>query len=96
MSSAVLPCFFCVSSVSLLRLFCVSSVFLLWPLTAARLRWQSFSGAGLAPHLDKAHPRWVAIEAKGSTTSGRSPWVLHGRATSRRGLGVVWPEKDHL
>jgi hypothetical protein len=21
-------------------------------------------------------------------------WVLHGRATSRRGLGVVWPEKD--
>ena len=85
-SSVFLPCFFRG----------VSSVFLLWPLTAAQLRWQSFPGAGLAPHLDKAHPRWVAIEAKGSTTSGRSTWVLHGRATSRRGLGVVWPAKDHL
>ena len=39
-------------------------------------------------------PRDAVIGAKGSTTSGYSTWVLHGRATSRRGLGVVWPEEN--
>ena len=51
-------------------------------------------GAGLAPHLDLASPRGACDRGKGVHASGRITWVLHGRATSRRGLGVVWPEKD--
>jgi hypothetical protein len=43
-----------------------------------------------------ASPRGVCDRGKGVThTSGRSiPGSSEGRATSRRGLGVVWPEKD--
>ena len=36
----------------------------------------------------------LLIGAKGFTPPGRSTWVLPGRAINRRGLGVVWPEKD--
>jgi hypothetical protein len=52
------------------------------------------AGAGLAPHLDPASLAGLVIGAKGFTSPGLSTWVLPGRATSRRGLGVVWPEKD--
>ena len=63
-------------------------------LTPALGRDRFPSGAGLAPHLDSASPRGACNRGKGVHTSGRTTWVLHGRATNRRGLGDVWPEKD--
>ncbi len=36
----------------------------------------------------------LVIGAKGFTSSGTFTVGSSGRATSRRGLGVVWPEKD--
>lgn len=51
-------------------------------------------GAGLAPHFDLASPREADHRSKGVRTPGRHTGVLRGRAIGRRGLGIVWPEKD--
>jgi hypothetical protein len=64
-------------------------------LTAASSRWQSFDwrwpGASLRPGPPPAGP---AIEAKGSTPRATERGFFSGLATNRRGLAVVWPEKD--
>jgi hypothetical protein len=40
-------------------------------------------------------PRRACDRGKGAYTSGRSTWVLHAvAATGRRGLVVVWPERN--
>jgi len=58
-------------------------------------RVESVAGAGLAPHLDLALPRGARHRGKGVHIPGLPLNVgSSGRATSRRGLGVVWPVKD--
>jgi hypothetical protein len=64
-------------------------------LTGASSRWQSFEwrwpGASLRHGPPPAGP---AIEAKGSTPRATERGFFSGRATNRRGLAVVWLEKD--
>ena len=53
-------------------------------------------GPALAWRLTSTRPSsaGLVIGAKGFTSPGLLTWGSSGRATSRRGLGVVWPEKD--
>ncbi len=53
-----------------------------------------FCGAGLRHTSTGPSPARPAIEAKGSTPRAAERGFFTGRATNRRGLAVVWPEKD--
>jgi hypothetical protein len=53
-----------------------------------------FYGAGLRHTSTGPSPARLAIEAKGSTPRAAERGFFTGRATNRRGLAVVWPEKD--
>ena len=63
-------------------------VFNLWIVFNLRL--------ALAQRLTSTRPSLagLVIEAKGFHNLGLRNVGSSGRATSRRGLGVVWPEKD--